>query len=401
MSFFVTSISILVIGSNIFVLLIGWEGVGIASYFLINYWNLRIEANKSSLKALLLNKIGDFCLIFAGIFLLNMMVTPQNLTINALVNFFTNEYISLNHFTFQVLGVIGILIVATAITKSAQLYFCMWLPDAMEGPTPVSALIHSSTMVAAGYILLLKYYSILQIPYVLGIICFIGLLTNLLSTITLFSTTDIKNTLANSTLAQIAYMFFLLGYGLPIVSLTQFATHAFYKSLLFLSFGGLIHQFFNNQDSRLLAGIYLQNPITYTCIIIGLINFISIPAFIAHYSKVNLLNLTITQNYGVYYGIYLITEYSQIVNFLAGFGLLIILIYNKTNLKLSKNHIFSGHSWEISNFFSLFSISVLTLGAILFGPIILSWSISLEFSDITFIELVYDDLYFNPYNISN
>ena len=401
MGFFITSISILVIGSNIFILLIGWEGVGIVSYFLINYWNLRIEANKSSLKALLLNKIGDFCLVFAGIFLFNLMIAPKNFVVNALVPFFRYECILWNHFLISIINFIGILIVGTAITKSAQLYFCMWLPDAMEGPTPVSALIHSSTMVAAGYILLLKYYSLLQTPYVLGSICFIGLLTNLLSTITLFSTTDIKNTLANSTLAQIAYMFFLFGYGLPILSLTQFATHAFYKSLLFLSFGGLIHQLLNNQDSRLLTGLYIQNPITYSCVLIGLLNFISIPAFIAHYSKVNLLNLTITQNYGVYYGIYLITDYSQVVNFLSGLGLIWILIFNKTNLKLTKNNIFENHSWEFSNLFAVISLIILALSATLLGPFILNWSISWEFTTLGLVELIYEDLYFNPYNISN
>ena len=174
----------------------------------------------------------------------------------------------------------------------------------MEGPTPVSALIHSSTMVAAGYILLLKYYILFQLCYqVLTLIALIGLLTNLLSTITLLTTTDIKNTLANSTTAQIAYMFFLFGYGYPIISALQFTTHAFYKSLLFLTFGGLIHQAVNNQDGRLVSLHYLQNPVTYTCFFIGLINFVSIPGFIAHYSKINLLNLTITQNYSMYYGV--------------------------------------------------------------------------------------------------
>lgn len=243
----------------------------------------------------------------------------------------------------------------------------------MEGPTPVSALIHSSTMVAAGYILLLKYFLIFQLVYnLLVFICFIGLLTNLLSTITLFSTTDIKNTLANSTMAQIAYMFFLFGYGYSVLSLTQFSTHAFYKSLLFLSFGGLIHQIKNNQDGRLITLLYIQNPITYTCILIGLINFISIPSFIAHYSKVNLLNLTSTTNYGIYYGIYLITEYSQIINFIAGVGLWLVLTYNKTNIKLNKSNITHNHAWELDSLLAVFSIIILTVSTLLLGPWILS-----------------------------
>lgn len=345
MSFFITSITIIVISSNIFTLLIGWEGVGIISYLLINYWNIRIEANKASVKALLLNKIGDFCLVFGGIFLFNLTVSSDNTLLNSLCYFFKYETFQLISLHINLLLVVGFLIITTAITKSAQLFFCMWLPDAMEGPTPVSALIHSSTMVAAGYILLLKYYSLFQITYsLLTLICFIGLLTNLLSTITLFSTTDIKNTLANSTMAQIAYMFFLFGYGYPLLSLAQFSTHAFYKSLLFLSFGGLIHQIKNNQDSRLITLSYIQNPITYTCILIGIISFISIPAFIAHYSKVSLLNLTVTQNYGIYYGIYLITEYSQVINFIAGLSLVFTLFFNKNNVKLNKSNIMQNHS---------------------------------------------------------
>jgi NADH:ubiquinone oxidoreductase subunit 5 (subunit L)/multisubunit Na+/H+ antiporter MnhA subunit len=174
----------------------------------------------------------------------------------------------------------------------------------MEGPTPVSSLIHSSTMVAAGYILLLKYNELFQTSLtILIVISFIGLFTNLLSTVLTLSTSDIKNTLANSTTAQIAYMFFLLGYGYPIISLIQFIAHAFYKSLLFMSFGGLIHQSKNNQDSRLFNLSNIQNPITYTCILIGLVNFISIPGFISHYSKINLLNLTTTVNYSIQYGV--------------------------------------------------------------------------------------------------
>ena len=361
---------------------------------------MRIEANKSSLKALLLNKIGDFCFVFGSIFLFNLFLSTDNVVVNSLSIYVKHELIYLIGFEFNLLTLIGYLLVLTAISKSAQLHFCMWLPDAMEGPTPVSALIHSSTMVAAGYILLLKYYLLLQIPSILFSICLIGLLTNLLSTVTLFSTTDIKNTLANSTLAQIAYMFFLFGYGYPILSLTQFSTHAFYKSLLFLSFGGLIHQMRNNQDGRLTMLLYIQNPVTYTCILVGLLSFVSIPAFIAHFSKISLLNLTITQNYGIYYGIYIITEYSQVINLIAGIGLLFILFDSQLNIKTNKLNIVSKHSWEVSNLYSLVSIVILGSSTLLLGPLILSQSLDLEFVNLPFVAFQYNDLFFNVFNLS-
>jgi NADH:ubiquinone oxidoreductase subunit 5 (subunit L)/multisubunit Na+/H+ antiporter MnhA subunit len=215
----------------------------------------------------------------------------------------------------------------------------------MEGPTPVSSLIHSSTMVAAGYILLLKYNYLFQTSFILLIlICIIGLITNLISTLLTLTTTDVKNILANSTTAQIAYMFFLFGYGYPIISLIQFIAHAFYKSLLFMGFGGLIHQVNNSQDSRIFSLTYIQNPITYTCLFIGLINFISLPGFISHYSKINLLNLTTTFSYSFQYGIWLITEYSQIINFIAGISLFKILINYSNNNRISKNKLFIKHN---------------------------------------------------------
>ena len=350
----------------------------------------------------MLNKVGDFSLVFAGLFLFNIFLTSNSTLINSLHGFIESELINLGGLFCIKLGTFcAFLIILTAITKSAQLHFCMWLPDAMEGPTPVSALIHSSTMVAAGYLLLLKYYVLVQIPSALTLVCFIGLLTNLLSTITLFSTTDIKNTLANSTLAQIAYMFFLFGYGYPILSLMQFSTHAFYKSLLFLSFGGLIHQALNNQDGRLISLLYIQNPITYSCVLIGLLSFVSIPSFIAHYSKVTLLNLTITQNYGIYYGVFLVTEFSQVVNFVAGFGLILILIFNKTNSKLNFQNIRNNHSWELGSSFALFSITVLSLLTLILGPFMLNFSLSTEFLNLTRFTLDNYDVFFNPYNISN
>lgn len=402
MLLFVISIILLVIGGNLAVLLIGWEGVGVMSYLLINYWNLRIESNKSSLKALMLNKIGDFCIIFSSILLYNLLLTFNNIIINNLSLYYMQETINIYFFELSHIGFLAFLLLIGAISKSAQFLFSMWLPDAMEGPTPVSALIHSSTMVAAGYILLLKYSLIFQASwYNLLLILLIGLITNLLATFITLTTTDIKNTLANSTTAQISYMFFLFGYGYPIFSFLQFISHAFYKALLFMGFGGLIHQVKNNQDSRIFITNYLYNPILYTCLFIALINFISIPGYISHYSKINLLNLTTTVNYGFQYGIWIITEYSQIINFLAGLTLFFSILNFNNNIKISKNFLHINHSWEVSNLFSLFSILILTLGCLILGSFLLKFSyiyIYYFLNNLNYINL--NDLYYSNLNIS-
>ena len=222
-------------------------------------------------------------------------------------------------------------------------------------------------MVAAEYLLLLKYNVLFQTSAILLIsLCFVGLLTNLISTILTLTTTDVKNTLANSTTGQIAYMFFLFGYGYPKLSLIQFIVHAFYKALLFMGFGGIIHQVKNNQDNRIINVHYLSNPILYTCLFIGLLNYISIPGFFSHYSKINLLNLTISINYGVQYGIWLITEYSQIINFIAGISLLKILLNSGYNNSIRVNKISWYNSWESHNLLSLGAILLLSYFCIAF-----------------------------------
>ena len=402
MFIFVGSISVLSLSGNLLVLLVGWEGVGILSYLLINYWNLRVEANKSSLKALLLNKIGDFSIIFGCILIHNTIISVDNTLISRIIVKFKHEHVVVfGNTLIQIVGLVGLLLIIGAITKSAQFVFSVWLPDAMEGPTPVSSLIHSSTMVAAGYLLLLKYSVLFQVSLILSIIiCFLGLFTNLLSTLLTLSTTDVKNTLANSTTGQIAYMFFILGLGFPIASLVQFISHAFYKSLLFMSFGGLIHQVNNNQEGRRLGWNYLQNPLTYTCLFIGLLNFISIPGYISHYSKVNILILVVVLKSSLLIAVKLITEYSQFINFIAGVSLFKTLINFNTNLS-NKNSIFSNHSWEVANLLSLASLVILSICCVFLGFLIVTVFNSYVYLNQTLnFTLDFNDSFYNGYVMS-
>ena len=373
---------VVVSSGNIFILLLGWEGVGIISYLLINYWNLRIESNKSAIKALLLNKIGDFSIVFAGISFFNYFLNASNMIINYLTIFFKNELYLFLNFNINIFFFPLLFIVLAAISKSAQLIFCMWLPDAMEGPTPVSALIHSSTMVAAGYILLITYYQIFQINEKFSIlIYFIGLLTNWLSTLVLLTTSDIKNTLANSTTAQIAYMITLLGSNFPISSLMQFVAHAFYKSLAFLSFGSLIYQVKDNQDIRIVSVLNIQNPLMIFCLMVSLLSFLGIPNFISHFGKLDLFSLTTKFNY-FNQGFSILLLYSQLINFIGGLGLFLICINYKNNIKISKFYIVNNTNWENSYPLAMLSKVILALCCLILGNYLYSLSQYLEMLNI-------------------
>ena len=196
---FFCSMLLLLCSSNLVTTLIAWEFLGITSFLLITYYTLRIEANKSSLKAMLLNKFEDFNLIFVIVYIHNLLLTTNNTIINNIIY---------NFYIFQNMYLIGLLIIFSAITKSAQILFSVWLPDAMEGPTPVSALLHSSTMVTAGYILISKYHSISMVNDTLcDIILYISTLTYYSGTAKTTVCKDSKGSIAYSTVAQIRNLF--------------------------------------------------------------------------------------------------------------------------------------------------------------------------------------------------
>lgn len=312
---------ILVTSDSIIQLFIGWEGVGVCSYLLINFWYLRFKAVKASILAILVNKIGDLTLL-TGISLIQFMYKALSFdTINnsssylwdikskfinsvyeskVVKNSTTIEYIDelslffiydefcsthLNEFS-TALELICILIVLASIGKSAQFGFHIWLPEAMEGPTPVSSLIHAATMVTAGVFLMLRTtFLFVHTPNVLIFVMIIGALTIIVSATIGVNQTDMKKVIAYSTCSQLGYLFMCCGTGSYNEGMYHLLMHAFFKALLFLTAGYVIHLFSNQQDIRFLGGLRSITPIGYICMTGGSLAIIGNPFTSGFYSK--------------------------------------------------------------------------------------------------------------------
>lgn len=275
---------ILVTADNFLQMLLGWEGVGLASYSLINFWYTRIKANKAALKAVFINKIGDIGIIITISFLLIYYKTINYNTLFSIIYLFTNDNIIL--YNFNLLNIIGFFLVIGVIGKSAQIGLHIWLADAMEGPTPVSALIHAATMVTAGVYLLIRCSPILE--YTSNILLFITIIggtTAFFSSILGLFQYDIKKIIAYSTCSQLGYMIFTCGQSNYFVGLFHSINHAFFKALLFSAAGSIIHAMSNEQDIRRYGGLINILPISYISLFIGSLALTGSPFLTGYYSK--------------------------------------------------------------------------------------------------------------------
>jgi NADH-quinone oxidoreductase subunit L len=285
LSLFTFAMLMLVTSDNLLQLFFGWEGVGLASYLLIGYWYDRPAACAAAMKAFIVNRIGD--LGFAvGIALVYLTFgSIEFSTIFAAVPAHMNDVYHLfgEHRAYEV---IGILLFIGAMGKSAQIGLHVWLPDAMEGPTPVSALIHAATMVTAGVFLMSRFSPVLSYaPGALGFITFIGATTALFAATIGCVQNDIKRVIAYSTCSQLGYMFVAAGVGAFQVSVFHLLTHAFFKALLFLGAGSVIHAMSDEQDMRKMGGIGKLVPLTCTVMWIGSLALAGIPPFAGYFSK--------------------------------------------------------------------------------------------------------------------
>lgn len=277
---------VLVTSDNLVQMFLGWEGVGISSYLLINFWHTRYWANQAALKALLVNRIGDFSLSI-GIFIIFYIFKSTNYTIIfSLVPFFLDSFICILNYKIHSLTLISFFLFIGAVGKSAQLGLHTWLPDAMEGPTPVSALIHAATMVTAGVFLLVRFSPLLEYtPYILFLMVLFGSLTAFTASLIGVFQNDLKKIIAYSTCSQLGYMVFCCGLSSYNISMFHLSNHAFFKALLFLCAGSVIHSLSDEQDIRKMGSLVNFLPITYSMMLIGSLALIGFPFLTGFYSK--------------------------------------------------------------------------------------------------------------------
>jgi NADH-quinone oxidoreductase subunit L len=285
----------LVLGSNFLVMFVGWEGVGLCSYLLIGYWYEKKSASDAGKKAFITNRIGDWGFIL-GIFL--VYSTFGTLDFRAVQNAAATMPIEAQ---FGVLSTIGLLLFVGATGKSAQIPLYVWLPDAMEGPTPVSALIHAATMVTAGvYMLGRNAVLFSHAPIVMNLVAIVGVLTAIMAASIGLVQYDIKRVLAYSTVSQLGYMFTAMGVGAFSAGAFHLMTHAFFKALLFLGSGSVIHAMAGEQDMRRMGGLKKYLPVTFATMMIGTLAIAGIPPFAGFFSKDEILFRAFLQNKAVW-----------------------------------------------------------------------------------------------------
>ena len=317
-NFFVFSMLLLVMSSNFLVMFFGWELVGLSSYFLISFWSEKKEAAKAGNKAFVLNRIGDFGFLIALMMILNTFdtFTFKKIFEATLLNQPDN------------LDIILIFLMIGAFGKSAQIPLFSWLPDAMEGPTPASALIHAATMVTAGVFMLVRVSPLLQFSEITSILVIsIGLITALVSAFAAINQDDIKKVLAYSTISQLGFMFIAIGAGAYVAAIFHLVTHAFFKALLFLGAGAVIHEMHHEQNIQKMGGLKKKMPFTAAMMGIGTLAISGIPPLAGFWSKDEILASVFSKG-GIYYGFWLL---SLLAAFLTAFymGRHWLLIFHK------------------------------------------------------------------------
>ena len=286
LSLFTFAMLTLVTADNFLQLFFGWEGVGLCSYFLIGFWFKRETANAAAIKAFVVNRVGDFGFAL-GIFLIFYLFGTVNYSeVFALIPQIIDKELLFLGIQIKAIDLICMLLFIGAMGKSAQIFLHTWLPDAMEGPTPVSALIHAATMVTAGVFLVVRCSPIFEYsPLTLNVITIVGMTTAFFAATVALVQNDIKKIIAYSTCSQLGYMFFATGVGAYNVAMFHLFTHAFFKALLFLGSGSVIHSFKDEQNINEMGAVYKKLPYTWVLMIIGTLALTGFPFLSGFYSK--------------------------------------------------------------------------------------------------------------------
>ena len=342
LSLFTFMMLMLVTSDNFLQLFFGWEGVGLASYLLIGFWYKKPSANSAAIKAFVVNRVGDFGLAI-GIFLIFKYTGSVNFVdVFKAIPTLLDKNISMLGIEASLINFICIFLFIGAMGKSAQIFLHTWLPDAMEGPTPVSALIHAATMVTAGVFLVVRCSPIFEYsPLVLNIIVLVGATTAFFAGTIGLVQNDIKRVIAYSTCSQLGYMFFAAGLGAYHIAIFHLFTHAFFKALLFLGAGSVIHAFNDEQDMRNMGGVWKKIPYTYSLMIIGTLALTGFPFLSGFFSKDAIIETAYSSTsffagYAVTIGVltaFMTSLYSWRLIFMTFHG-----TYNNKNISLSKVH---------------------------------------------------------------
>ncbi len=303
LNLFVFSMLLLVMGANYVILFIGWEGVGLCSYLLIGYWFKNQEYNKAANKAFIMNRIGDLAFLIATFWIIAKVGGVNFSDVFAVAK----GEVEGKGFSGTDITAVTLLLFIGATGKSAQIPLYTWLPDAMAGPTPVSALIHAATMVTAGIYMIARSNILYSLSHVtMDVVAVIGLVTALLAASIALKQNDIKKVLAYSTVSQLGFMFLALGTGAYVAAVFHVMTHAFFKALLFLGSGSVIHAMGGEQDIRNMGGLKKKLPVTYWTFLIGCIAIAGIPPLSGFFSKDAILLSAYLRN-PIFYSIALFT----------------------------------------------------------------------------------------------
>jgi NADH-ubiquinone oxidoreductase chain 5 len=355
LSLFTFMMIILVTGNNYLLMFVGWEGVGVCSYLLVSFWFTRIAANQSSMSAFLTNRVGD-CFLTIGMFAILWALGTLDYSIVFSLSPYINE---------KIIIIIGVCLLIGAMAKSSQVGLHIWLPMAMEGPTPVSALIHAATMVTAGVYLLIRSSPLIEYsPIVLLTCLWLGAITTVFSSLIGLFQQDIKKIIAYSTMSQLGMMVIAIGLSSYNIAIFHLINHAFYKGLLFLGAGAVIHAVADNQDLRKYGGLIKFLPLTYTVILIASLSLVAFPFMTGFFSKDFILESAYGQYHFSSINVYVIAVIGAIFTTL--YSVKVLYLTFLTNPNGPVNYYKNAHEGDI--FLSL-PLVVLAVFSIYFGYI--------------------------------
>jgi len=363
LSLFTFTMLTLVTADNFLQLYFGWEGVGLCSYLLIGFWFKKPSANAAAIKAFIVNRVGDFGLAI-GIFLIFFFygTVNYNEVFQQTPLLLQKEIIFLG-IQFNLITLICLLLFMGAMGKSAQILLHTWLPDAMEGPTPVSALIHAATMVTAGVFLVVRCSPIFEYSQVaLNVVATVGMVTAFFAATVALVQNDIKKIVAYSTCSQLGYMFFAAGVGAYHVAIFHLFTHAFFKALLFLGSGCVIHSFNEEQDIRSMGGVWKKIPYTYALMIIGTLALTGFPFLSGYYSKEAIIEFAYLKGSTIGYYAAAVGIFTALLTAIYSWRLIFKTFHGKYNNK--KNNLSSIQESPLT---MLIPSCLLAIGAIITG----------------------------------